>query len=169
MGSAKKYKPQSKAELIHILDNTPGIYLGDIDTSAIKDMSYLFGEPFIEVMYYGLPKDILKRPALLNMNFDGIETWDTSNVTDMTGMFMGSANFNHDISSWDTSKVRNMSFMFACTSCFNQDINGWDTSKVTDMNCMFFAADAFDQDIGRWDTSKVTNMKGMFLAHIKGN
>ena len=45
-----------------------------------------------------------------------IGNWDTSSVTDMSGMFYFSVNqiynFNQDISSWDTSNVTNMTGMF---------------------------------------------------------
>ena len=39
-------------------------------------------------------------------------TWDTSQVTDMTDMFIRAASFNQDISSWSTSKVTDMKHMF---------------------------------------------------------
>ena len=61
-----------------------------------------------------------------------ISLWDTSNVTNMMGMF-GSSNFNQDIGEWDTSNVTNMRYMFS-GSKFNQDISCWDTSKVIDSN-----------------------------------
>ena len=37
----KKYKPKTKDELVELVDNLE-ISLGDIDTSLIYDMSYLF-------------------------------------------------------------------------------------------------------------------------------
>lgn len=36
-----KYRPKTKEELKELIENE-SIYLGDIDTSAITDMSYLF-------------------------------------------------------------------------------------------------------------------------------
>ncbi|WP_206335998.1 BspA family leucine-rich repeat surface protein [Mesoplasma coleopterae] len=95
-------------------------------------------------------------------NFSYISNWDTSNVTNMSGMFSNAHAFNHDISGWDTSNVTNMSDMFSYASMFNHDISGWDTSNVTDMSGMFKNALDFDQDISGWDTSKVTNMSDMF-------
>ena len=41
-----------------------------------------------------------------------INTWDTSKITDMSGLFKGKQEFNSDISSWDVSNVSNMKYMF---------------------------------------------------------
>lgn len=59
-----------------------------------------------------------------------IRYWDTSSVTDMSGMFEDAINFHKDISRWDTLNVTNMSRMFVRTKAFNQDIGGWDRSNV---------------------------------------
>jgi surface protein len=106
-----------------------------------------------------------------------IGSWDTSNVTNMVGMFFGASSFNQDIGSWDTSNVTNMSNMFYfyredCSEndlskpipAFNQDIGSWDTSKVTNMEGMF-AGSVFNQDISSWDTSNVNSMFQMFLCN----
>ena len=76
--------------------------------------------------------------------------WDTSLVTDMSGMsgivvrgFRGKSTFNADITNWDTSRVTNMFAMFYSASAFNQDIRGWNTAQVNDMGYMFFEATAF--------------------------
>jgi surface protein len=91
-----------------------------------------------------------------------ISSWDISNVTNMRIMFFNASSFNQDISSWDTSNVTNMSNMFRNADSFNQDISSWDTSNVTNMRLMFFSADSFNQDISSWDTSNVTNMEQVF-------
>ena len=45
--------------------------------------------------------------------------------------------FNQPIGNWNTSNVTNMFGMFYQASSFNQDISAWDTSNVTTMNYMF--------------------------------
>ena len=45
-------------------------------------------------------------------------------------IFQGTS-FNGDISSWDTSNVTDMKGMFSGATAFNQDIGSWDTSNVT--------------------------------------
>ena len=84
---------------------------------------------------------------------------DTSEITDMTGLFFYSL-FNGDISNWDVSNVKDMSSMFEASS-FNGDISNWDVSNVKDMSSMFEAS-SFNGDISNWDVSNVKDMDGMF-------
>ncbi|WFQ93046.1 BspA family leucine-rich repeat surface protein [Mycoplasma feriruminatoris] len=90
-----------------------------------------------------------------NAQIKGIENWDTSNVKDMSWMFIYTDNFNQDISNWNTSNVKTMESMFGNSHSFNQDISKWDVSKVEDMSWMFYKAENFNQDISNWDVSKV--------------
>ncbi|EGA8608857.1 BspA family leucine-rich repeat surface protein [Campylobacter jejuni] len=112
-----KYFPETKEELKALVEDE-SIYLGDIDTSKITDMSYLF--------FYSQRTD-----------FSGIEKWDVSSVRDMTGMFENCTSFNQDISGWDVSSVENFSRMFDNAISFNQDISAWDVSSVKNMEDMF--------------------------------
>ena len=84
---------------------------------------------------------------------------DTSNITDMSGLFEGSS-FNGDISEWDVSSVTNMTHMFD-SSKFNGDISKWDVSAVNDMTGMFYRS-KFNGDISDWDVSRVRYMTSMF-------
>ena len=55
---------------------------------------------------------------------------DTSEITNMSGLFESMDKFNGDISDWDVSNVTNMKFMFYECEKFNQDISNWDVSNV---------------------------------------
>ncbi|WP_096023694.1 DarT ssDNA thymidine ADP-ribosyltransferase family protein [Campylobacter lanienae] len=88
----KLYAPQSKDELKGLIYDED-IYLGDIDTSSITDMSELFAWSGRE-------------------DFSGIDNWDVSSVTNMSGMFMNCYNFNQPLNSWDVSNVTKMSGIF---------------------------------------------------------
>jgi surface protein len=62
------------------------------------------------------------------IKYGHISLWNTSNVTNMSYMFLNATNFNQDIGNWDTSKVTNMVGMFLDANNFNKDyISNWDT------------------------------------------
>ena len=143
------FTPQTKEELQKLVDDL-SINLGDIDTSKITDMSYLFFDT-------------------QRTDFSGIEKWDVSNVESMAAMFKGATFFNADISNWNVSNVRDMESMFAFATSFNQDIGKWNVSNVKDMAEMFARAESFNADISNWNVSKVWNMHGMFEGAISFN
>ena len=87
---------------------------------------------------------------------------DTSQITNMQGLFEDINNFNGHIEKWDVSNVTNMSYMFNNAFSFNQPLNNWDVSKVKDMHCMFYRAKLFNQPISNWDVSNCNNMGNMF-------
>jgi len=107
-----------------------------------------------------------------NLGSEGnMNSWDTSSVTNMQGMFYVAFDFNQPIGSWDVGNVTNMASMFYRAPSFNQDLGNWDVSSVTAMNAMFHAGEgegtnAFNNggspSISGWDTSSVTNMQLMF-------
>ena len=141
-----KYRPQTK-EGLKILVEDENVFLGDIDTSAITDMSNLF--------YVGYDKTERK-------NFNGISSWNVSNVTNMRGMFYGCENFNQPLNSWDVSNVTDMSDMFYGCENFNQPLNSWNVSNVTNMGGMFENCKNFNQPLNSWNVSNVTSMHFMF-------
>ena len=110
-----------------------------------------------------------------------ISTWDTSQVTDMRGLFGRTALnenddvedtscvlladlplFNDDISAWDTSSVTTMDKMFKGQSAFNRPLGAWRVHNVTNMRHMFDGASAFNQPLGDWQVDKVEDMMSMF-------
>ncbi|MBR1496804.1 MAG: InlB B-repeat-containing protein [Oscillospiraceae bacterium] len=98
-----------------------------------------------------------------------IEKLDTSNVTDMGGMFyLCSALTALDVSGWDTSNVTDMSFMFfQCQKLAALDVSGWKTDRVTDMASMFNNCRSLTElDVSGFHTALVTDMSGMFGACV---
>jgi hypothetical protein len=105
--------------------------------------------------------------------YGNINTWVTTNVTDMSYLFTGlerQYTFNNRddiISNWDTSNVTNMSGLFTAAHGFNQPLY-WNTSKVENMSHLFSQCEFFNQLL-EWDTSKVKNMKNMFFYCLRFN
>lgn len=97
-----------------------------------------------------------------------LNSWDTSNVTNMAGLFASALNFNMDISGWDTSSVTNMESMFNKASSFDQDISSWNTANVTNMAFMFKES-VFNQNIGSWNVSNVTTLEQAFAITTNFN
>ncbi len=94
-----------------------------------------------------------------------IENLNTSEVTDMSGMFLQCTSLTElDLSHFDTSKVTDMSYMFCwCTSLENLDLSSFNTSKVDNMYYMFYYCPKLvSLNVSSFNTSNVTNMGFMF-------
>ena len=92
---------------------------------------------------------------------------DTSNVTNMNGMFYRCINLTSlDLSGWNTSNVTNMNSMFnSCNNLTYLNLAKFDISNVSDITSMFNSCGNLNSlDLSGWDTSKVTNMNKMFKA-----
>ncbi len=77
-------------------------------------------------------------------------------------MFGGAAAFNQPIGNWNTTNVTDMSGMFYDAPAFNQNIGSWNTSNVTSMYDMFYGALAFNQNIDSWNVTALTKADRMF-------
>ena len=100
--------------------------------------------------------------ALKTLDVSG---FDTSSVTNMNWMFEMCVQLETlDLSSWDTSRVEQMTWMFNCCKGLKQlDVSGFDTRSVTDMNTMFSCCRSLTAlDLTGFDTSNVTDMGWMF-------
>ncbi|EMF0149594.1 DUF285 domain-containing protein [Enterococcus hirae] len=120
--------------------------LSQLDTSKVKNMSWMFG-------------------GLSSVTSLDISGFDTSNVTDMSYMFYGMSSVTSlDVSSFDTSNVTDMHSMFNFVSSLTSlDVSNFDTSNVTDMGYMFNEMNSITSlDVSSFDTSKVTGMSDMF-------
>ena len=147
------YAPVDASKMFHVYngsgDGFTELDTHNLNTSRCKNMSHMF--------------DGMKRVTHLDLS-----GFDTSNVTDMSGMFywctgLTSIKFGGE---FDTSNVKNMSSMFSSVKSMKIiDLSEFDTQNVTDMSNMF---------TGNWDclnsiifgekftTAKVTNMSSMF-------
>ena len=95
----------------------------------------------------------------------GIRNLITSDVTDMSAMFMGCSSLTTlDVSGFDTHNVTKMVSMFCgCSSLTTLDVSGFDTHKVTDMSYMFWeCSNLTTLDVSGFDTYNVTDIVSMF-------
>ena len=141
-----------------------------LDWGSFAGNRLTFGGNIINVPNY-LPSTITSLSSMFQFSlFNGdISGWDTTNVTDMSSMFVDAALFNQDISSWNVGNVTNMSYMFNGAIAFNQNLTNWDTSNVINMAFMFRDASSFNGDISGWDTQNVTDMPFMFYFAVNFN
>ena len=112
---------------------------------ANRDSSYLFG-------YLKNLKKII-----------GIANLDTTNVTNMAGMFDGYQGSQLDINNFDTSKVTDMSYMFAGCALTSLNLSHFNTANVTNMSGMFLGCYKLNSlDLSKFNTDNVTDMSYMF-------
>ena len=96
-----------------------------------------------------------------------LSNFDTSEVTNMGGMFYGMSNLTTlNVSHFDTSKVTDMSLMFhGMRDLSALNLSSFNTSQVTDMHNMFYGTSNLTTlNVSNFDTSKVTDMGLMFYG-----
>jgi surface protein len=139
------------------LGNVGGYFFGcsNLDLSSVDDVLNLSGTTtFINAF-----SSVSKTTTINNIN-----SWDVSNITDMSAMFNGATNFNQNLSNWNTGKVITMSNMFASATAFNGNVSNWNTSNVASMSNLFNGATNFNQPIGSWDVGKILSFGSVFAS-----
>ena len=149
--SKNKIVPKNLRELQEIVKDD-SVYLGDIV----------------------IPKNITSLADLFNRkrkDFSGLETWDVSHITDMSGMFDDCKSFTgKEIENWNVSKVTNMGIMFFNCEKFNANLSKWDIRSVKKTAFMFQNCRRFTgKGLERWNTKNIENMMGMFKGCEKFN
>ena len=98
------------------------------------------------------------------VTISGIENLNTSNVTDMNGMFYNCSKLSTlDVSHFNTESVTDMRDMFSGCRCTILDVSNFNTSNVTNMRSMFATCYYLSTlDVSHFNTANVTDMYGMF-------
>ena len=131
--------------LFNFCENLINLDLSSFDTSKVKDMNSMFSV----------------NRNLENINFGN--KFDTSNVTNMGSMFNTCSSLTSlDLSNFNTSQVTDMSYMFVEFPNIELNLSGFVTSNVINMMSMFDKAKLNALDLSSFDTSNVTNMTWMF-------
>ena len=98
-----------------------------------------------------------------------ISNLNTSNVTDMSGMFLLCSSLKSlDLSNFKTSSFTDMSGMFLlCSSLKSLDLSNFKTSSVTDMSGMFLLCSLLKSlDLSNFNTKSVKRMIVMFSLYF---
>ena len=158
--------------------NPPSTYVASYDESSLQDgsvMAYVIeneeGAYTIEFQTDGMFSMESGRAYFSGFTnvteIEGLRYIDTSNVTEMTGVFYGMESLTElDVSGFDTSNVTDMSWMFSdMYSLTELDVSNFNTSSVTDMSGMFYGMESLTAlDVNSFDTSNVTNMSSMLYV-----
>ena len=99
------------------------------------------------------------------VSIDEFYKFDSSNVTDVTSMFIYCHSLETlDLSNFDTHNITTMnSFLDYCNTLKYVDVSGFDTSNVTNFNGMFSLCQSLEYvDVSGFDTSNATNIGSMF-------
>ena len=131
------------------------------DTSNLEDKKYQFKIYFsniIEHIYFY---------CCYNYNSLDFTYFDTSNITNMQGMFADCSELIEikGINKFNTSKVTDMAAMFEKSNkLISLDLTNFDTSNVTDMENMFNCCNELKEikGLNKFNTSKVITIQGMF-------
>ena len=101
-------------------------------------------------------------PTAAGQEYGAINSWVTTEILDMSNLFLNKSTFNSNINNWDVSNVTTMNSIFEGATAFNQPLNQWDTRKVTDMDEAFLNAITFNQNISSWGLDFVLTTRSMF-------
>ncbi|MBR5697008.1 MAG: BspA family leucine-rich repeat surface protein [Prevotella sp.] len=129
-------------------------------TNVVFDSSFADARPTTTYLWFWGMQELT--------TFTGMENLNTSEVTNMYGMFMSCWSLETlDLSNFNTAKVTNMDWMLSCckslTTIYVGD--GWSTSAVTISDYMFSGSSSLVGDKGTTYSEEHVN-KG--YAHIDG-
>ena len=126
--------------------NLEVVNFGNIDTSSVEDMSYLFSE-CSKIVSIDLSNFDFSKVRWMDSMFDSCSNLEnirfgnsvTSSVETLYRIFFGCQNLTSiDLSNFDTSKVQDMSDMFqGCSSLEYLNLSHFTTPNILNINSMF--------------------------------
>lgn len=153
-----------------VFNNGGSSSIGSWNTANVTSMEYVFESAAAFNQNIGgwnmshvtsLQRMFRNAASFNNGGSSSINTWDTSNVTDIGGVFWGTKAFNQPVGNWNLSKSTTLWAAFLSAEAFNQDLSHWDTSKVTDFSYTFKEASSFDQSLVNWNLTMADTAKNM--------
>ena len=138
-------------------------------TSALRNLDFRVNVTDWELPVVESYEEMFMQVAEYEVNsvsIIGLDTWDTSSVTNMWGLFYYFGMNAHEMNfsgyeNWDVSNVTNMVYAFAYigrNSSLSIDLSKWDVSSVTDIS-------AFMSYTGEHGKDVYVNISGFDLTH----
>ncbi|EJU4184932.1 InlB B-repeat-containing protein [Listeria monocytogenes] len=133
----------------------------------------LIGIPVSEITNIVLEGKVFASGSLRRLFWRSVATsldlsnLDTSNVTDMFGMFSYCAATSLDVSNFDTSNVTNMEAMFYDCAATSLDVSNFDTSNVVEMRTMFCYSAVTSLDLSNFDTSNAITVDMLYASQLQ--
>lgn len=132
-----KERPKTRGELNEIIyqrleENNQEPYLSDIDVSNIKNMKSLFSS-------YDDTISVISGKMCGEIERLNLETWNVSNVEDMSYMFYNCGNLKEvKLNTWKTNNVKTLRCMFyECESLEQIDLSNFNTENVRTFTDIF--------------------------------
>ena len=152
--------------------------ISGIDMRNVQDMSYMFSSNGYLIKHLNLGDINTKNANKMNFMFSVMGTvpnpiaidpidlskLNTSNVTEMLGMFHGSYVPTLDVSNFDMRNVENIFIMFAnLKNVTTLDVSHFQTPRLNWMTGVFQNSSRITSlDLSSWNTSAVKSMNGLF-------
>ena len=132
-------KPQSNEELKKLIEK--GVKLDEIFIDEVSDLSNIFEN--------------------YNGDLSAVLSWNTGNVTNISGLFKGKNLSNINLSNLDVSSVTDASSAFEGASNI-KGVENWNTKSLENMDNMFKDCVDFNADISSWRTENIRTLKSAF-------
>ena len=146
-------------------DSLSNLYLlkfnNSVNTKKVKNMNHMFAQA-AEIAVYGVSERGNTAYSTKNIGNLDLSDFDTSNVDNMSFMFVGASVNNINFDGWNTSLVTDMSYMFWGSFIEKLDLSFFNTQNVVNMLYMFSYFHCNTINLSSFDTLKVANMSGMF-------
>ena len=173
----KKFVENNKGKCKISINNYPEQDLIEFIDNQSHSELFNFEEKFIEI--------IVKLKGVQNITdasemFKGcvslsalpdIGKWDTSKVTNMSGLFWECwtlIHISHNIANWNVTNVKDISGMFVgCTVLiYLPDISNWNTENVENIEELFHSCKNLKivPDISKWNIKKLTSLSFIFTG-----
>ena len=146
------YAPKDSTGLFQGMTNVTAINTDNLDVSRVDQAVFMF-------------RQCEKLPVLDTTG------WDTSNITNMQGMFYKCYGLQEiiGVSDWDVSNVTSLYAAFYNLHAMTKlDLSGWNASKVTNLNMAIRSNNNLSYvDLSGWNISSACNASDMLAYNPK--